>query len=290
MQLSATVSFTPIHTSHVEGCPDLGPVCNAGPVQPYQHDQHLYFTELDGTVELGLIPHLAFAATVGVRQAVSRIDYLDLAGNPYTPPNPDYHHRNETLTGAVDPWLMLHAGGALAGFTADARAGFTLPLGSTVQDPFRLGDLGLPHEHIQFGTGTFDPVAGLSVSREFGKVMGTLWTLDRFVVDTNQYGYRAGHRILVGAKAASALGLRAFRFDGGLDLFRETPETWSGVKHEEGNVGRTDLLLDVGGSWLFSHAAHADLRLQVPLHTAAEGAQVSYPAIISLGIGADVEP
>ena len=43
----------------------------------------------------------------------------------------------------------------------------TLPLGRTVEDPFALGDMGLPHEHSQFGTGTFGFVAarGLAQSR-----------------------------------------------------------------------------------------------------------------------------
>jgi hypothetical protein len=272
------------HSQHVEECPDIGPICATQPQQPYQHDQHLYTWELDADIEVGLVPHLAAELTLGLRQVVERISYLDLEGNPYVPPVPDIHHRNETLTGPVDPWLMLHAGASWEGFIGTVRGGVTLPLGSTVPDPFQLGLEGLPHEHIQFGDGTFDPVAGLTLQRTFGPVTLNAFTLDRFPVARNHYGYQAGATLLFGAAAQSGLGLRLWNFSSGIDLFQQTTERWSGVQYTEGNLGRTDVLLDLSAAWSFAPSWSAVLGLKIPVYVHAVGAQVTYPAILSLGV------
>jgi hypothetical protein len=274
----------------VEECPDIGPICATQPQQPYQHDQHLYTWQLDADIEVGLVPHLAVELTLGLRQVVERISYLDLDGQPYVPPVPDVHHRNETLTGPVDPWLMLHTGASWEGFVGTLRAGVTLPLGSTVPDPFKLGLEGLPHEHIQFGNGTFDPVAGLTLQKELGPVTVDLWTLDRFPVAENSYGYQAGVTLLFGAGVQSGLGLRDWNFSGGVDLYRQNAEHWSGVEYSEGNLGRTDVLLDLSTSWAFTPHWSAVLGLKIPLYTYAVGAQVSYPAILSFGFVLDTAP
>ncbi len=91
--------------------------------------------------------------------------------------NRDIHHRNETYTGLTDMDMLL--GHKFQGiFKSDdlllTRLGTTVPLGKTEEDPWMLGDNGLEHLHIQFGTGTFNPIAevhygiplygGLSVS------------------------------------------------------------------------------------------------------------------------------
>jgi hypothetical protein len=170
------------------------------------------------------------------------------------------------------------------------RAGVTLPLGSTVPNPFLLGEEGLPHEHIQFGDGTFDPVAGLTLQRTFGTVTVNAWTLDRFPVAENPYGYRAGSTLVFGAGAQSGLGLRTWSFGAGLDLFRQNTELWSGVQYDEGNLGRTDVLVDLSTAWAFTPHWSAVLGLKIPVYTHAVGAQVSYPAILSLGFVLDTAP
>ncbi|MBS2030676.1 MAG: hypothetical protein JST54_22420 [Deltaproteobacteria bacterium] len=279
-----TLAGTMMHVQHVEACPDLGPICDTQPQAPYQHDQHLVSTDLALDGELGLAPHLAFELVATLRQVTDRIRYLDLAGNPYTPPVPDFHHRNETLVGPADPWLMLHAGTALERWTLSAKAGVTLPIGSTVPNPFELGRVGLPHEHIQFGTGTFDPVAGLSLSRAFDGFGIGVWTLDRFTFATNPYSYRSGHKLLAGANATSMLGLASWSFQGGLDIYRETPERWSGVIEDEGNVGRTDLILDLNATWSFSRRFALVMGAKVPVVSHVQGEQAGYPAILDVGL------
>jgi hypothetical protein len=286
------LSGTILHVEHVEACPDLGPICAQNDVAPYQHDQHLYTNDLVGDFELGLVPMLALHVIAGVRQVTDRIRYLDLAGAPYAPPVPDYHHRNETLVGVTDPWILLHVGPELGGSWAlSLQGGVTLPFGSTVENPFALGRLGLPHEHIQLGTGTIDLAAGASIERQFDAFRLSLFTLDRFTVFTNHFGYRAGHRILAGLDVKSGLGLDDFVFGLGLDLFRETAERWSGIVESEGNIGRTDLFVDANVAWAFSKAWSARLGVKVPIWSRANGEQVSYPAILTVGIaGRPLEP
>jgi hypothetical protein len=66
------------------------------------------------------------------------------------------------------------------------------------------------------------------------------------------------------------------------DYSHETAETWDGRIEEEGNLGRSDLLLaagivrQVGGRALV-------LNVRVPLRTRSNGVQVDYPAIVSIG-------
>ena len=91
------------------------------------------------------------------------IEYTDMQGNPYEPPYGNIHHRNETLGGFGDSelevqyfwsprnkWVM---GGGL---------GSTLPFGRTEEDPYLRASRSLPHQHIQMGSGTFDPIVSLA--------------------------------------------------------------------------------------------------------------------------------
>ena len=79
----------------------------------------------------------------------------------------DIHHRDETYTGLTDSDLLL--GYKVRGLfkTNDllsARLGTTIPIGKTEENPWKLGDAGIAHLHIQFGSGTFNPIANLQYS------------------------------------------------------------------------------------------------------------------------------
>ena len=81
--------------------------------------------------------------------------------------NGHIHHRDETYTGFAD--LDLFLGYRMFGlFKTDdlllARFGTTIPIGKTEEDPWILGDAGVQHLHVQFGTGTFNPAVNLQYS------------------------------------------------------------------------------------------------------------------------------
>ncbi len=78
--------------------------------------------------------------------------------------NQNIHHRDETYRGFSDfSFLLSHR---RLGIWRDsdhlvALLGSSIPIGKTEENPFALGDAGLEHLHIQFGTGTFNPLAEL---------------------------------------------------------------------------------------------------------------------------------
>ncbi len=79
----------------------------------------------------------------------------------------EIHHRDETYRGFSDMDLLLgyHRHGILLNNDMlIAKIGTTIPLGKTEDNPWTLGDMGMEHLHIQFGTGTFNPVADLRYS------------------------------------------------------------------------------------------------------------------------------
>jgi hypothetical protein len=230
------------------------------------------------------LPHLSFEALFDVRTVVERVSYLDLSGNPYTPPVPDTHHRNETLVGLADPWLMLHGGFDLLEISWTVRGGITLPLGSTVPNPFILGEEGIPHEHIQFGDGTVDPLLGVTALRSFGSFSLDAWFLARLPLYANGHGYRAGDQLIFGIGGQTSLGLRNWLFGVGFDGYHAASETWSGLTYSEGNVERTDLLLDLSVGYNLSRATQLTFDVRVPVYTQAVGSVISYPAILALGI------
>jgi hypothetical protein len=276
--LAVSVTGTWVRTEHiaVDAVPETAP----GP--EYRHLQHLEIAEASAIVTRGLRRGLGVEAVLGLREVRTRIRFLDLDGRPFAPVYGALHHRNETLVGPTDPWLVLHAGRAGKVWSVGARVGLTLPLGRTEPDPFALGDAGLPHEHIQFGTGTFDPILGLGIARRIGATTLTASALWRLVVAENDKGYHAGNRT-----HASLVGSRKLRGawsgNAGLDLSHETAERWHGRLHpEEGNLGRTDVLASLAVSRSMGRGA-VSLNVRVPILVRATGSQLHYPVIATLG-------
>jgi hypothetical protein len=197
-------------------------------------------------------------------------------------PGGDIHHRTETLAGPGDPWALVVVGREKGPWSLALRGGVSIPLGRTEENPFALGREGLPHQHIQFGTGTWNPMAGFAVGRRLGATRVVLGGLGRFVLYENDHGYRAGHRYDVSLVADRRLHGR-WRLYGGFDLAREEAERWSGVIEEEGNLGRTDLLASLALVRELGAAGAATLHVKVPVLVRAHGAQVDYPVILALG-------
>ena len=95
---------------------------------------------------------------------IEEIDTLTDAQRKAIARNRDNHHRNETYAGPTDTDIFLGYQRRDVFVDHDflvGRIGTTIPLGKTEEDPWKLGDAGLKHLHIQFGTGTFNPIADL---------------------------------------------------------------------------------------------------------------------------------
>lgn len=247
----------------------------------YWHVQDLWVAELAFHAARGIAPGVGVTATVPLRLVRDRIGYLDLNRQPYVPPFPDHHHRNETPTGIGDPHVSVHLARAWAPWTLAGQLGVSVPLGKTEPNPFELGDRGLPHQHIQFGTGTWGPVVGLSIGRTFDKGAVQAEGLSLLTVSDNDHGYRAGNRYSGTFSARRAIA-EHWSGAGGLTVSREEPEKWGSEIEEEGNLGRTDLLLSLGIGHVLAPIGSLGLRVQIPLASHATGEQLDYPWIFSL--------
>jgi hypothetical protein len=246
------------------------------------HVQDITVGDAAFVTEYGIARGLGLSLTAFYRQARTRIRFEDDARQKVVAPGGDIHHRDETLDGPGDPWALLVAGGNVGPWSLAARGGVSIPLGRTEENPFELGRRGLAHQHIQFGTGTWNPMAGVSLGRRLGPVTLAGSVLARLVVSENDHGYRAGNRYDVSVRAERRLG-SPWLVAAGLDLAREDAERWNGVIEEEGNLGRTDLLAGFTLARLMGAAGGVTLQVRVPLLVRANSAQVDYPVIVSVG-------
>ena len=106
---------------------------------------------------------------IPTRWALVTADFLSEDGQRLT----DFqsiHHRTETISGFADPvvqgrYRLSGSGGQRLRF--DVMAGMSLPFGGIQPDPFALGRQGRSHQHLFFGTGTFDPRLSLELEYAF---------------------------------------------------------------------------------------------------------------------------
>jgi hypothetical protein len=287
LNLSLSVTATGAHTGHIESCPDInGPGCARMPVPDEWHDLTLFFGELRLHAEYGLTSWLSADLFWTLRVVHVGFQLEDAVTRmPITPPfGPDIHHRTETLVGLTDPWLSFRAATVLGPWAFSFRLGATLPVGSTVPNPFELEREGKEHEHIQFGTGTVDPLAGVELRRAIGRFVISGWLLAKTSLYQNSHHYQAGSQLIAGANASSALWTGRWRFMLGALVYNEQAERWDGIIESEGNLGRTDLLIDTAISCRVARQWTATLSARIPVYSHAAGAQLSTPAFVELGI------
>jgi hypothetical protein len=264
VRASASLSVTTLNVVHEAGCVDPAS-CQEVPVQPrFLHDQEITPGEIRWTTELGITRRLGIELQLPFRVTRTTVRYTDLAGRLYQPLDRDVHHRNETLVGIGDPWLLARWGRMAAGLAVTARAGVSVPLGSTEEDPFALGAQGQSHQHIQFGNGTFDPLLMLDLSRSIAPLELSAFAQAQLTLYQNSKGFQAGNRYFVGAQAGIMLPARTTA-SLGLDLYTERPERWSGEIQQDGNLGRTELLGGISLSRPFGRSIFS-LVARVPLY------------------------
>ena len=106
VRATAILGATYLDTLHAAGCADLAN-CDEVPVQPtYMHHQKMYPAELRAIAEVGLTRNLGFELQFPFRVVGTTIQYTTPDGQAYVPLDPGVHHRDETLAGIADPWLL----------------------------------------------------------------------------------------------------------------------------------------------------------------------------------------
>jgi hypothetical protein len=264
LRASAMLSATGLNVVHEAGCVDVNG-CHEVPVQPrYLHDQDIYPGELRAVLELGMTSSWGVEAQVPFRLTHTTIRYSTPERSPYTPLDPDVHHRNETLAGLGDPWLLARFGAVAGGVLITARAGVAVPLGRTEEDPFALGAEGKRHQHVQFGNGTFDPVLMLDASRAFGRLQLSAYGQAQVALYESRKGFRAGNRYFTGLQVGTPLLWRVVGAVG-VDVLHEGAERWGGKVQQDGNLGRTELLAGLSLTRPFG-ATLLSLVVRVPVY------------------------
>jgi len=254
----------------------------------YNTDLVLFESRL--AAEYVLTPYLAIGAAFPYRAVDVGVEQRDAAtGMPIANPS-TIHERTERLTGVGDPTLALHFAREVGAYSVHVRAGTSIPLGGTVEDPHALGAIGQEHQHVQFGSGTFIPSVAVEVHRTFGPVTTLAFALAHLSLYENGHGFKAGHRLSGGIAGSTSFGLRAWTFGLGFEAHGETAERWHGeIPIDEGNEGRVDFLLGPNAAYRFTSdfAVFADVKL--PIYSHVVGNQLDYGPVVGLGVVASFD-
>lgn len=284
-----TLTGTAVRVVHPSHCPDIGPICAVRAEPPQQHDQTIWIGELRAIFEYALSEHFGAELQLPVRVNATTIRFLREDGTPFEPDYENIHHRNETLLGFGDPWVSIKTAWTFGRLTLRGQGGATVPVGRTEVDPFELGRLGKPHQHIQFGTGTFDPFVSAEAEVAIGDYRVIGGGRAQVVLGRNALGYQAGNRYSGSLLGEGPVRLGKLRASVGVDLVNEQPERWNGVVEQDGNLGRTDLLLGAGlayplGEFVLGVQVRVPVWQQLVVSGSHEGGQLSYPAIVGLSV------
>lgn len=221
-RLTWTAATGAFSTSHVAECPDVAPECAETAIEPHMHRARLRLTHYDLAAAYGLRENLQLTLSLPYDVKAMRIRYTTLDGAPFTPPYGDIHHRTETLSGISDASLGLDwriRPRWVAGL------GVTLPIGRTEPDPIALGRQGKRHEHIQFGSGTYQPRVSLQYTRP-GRVALFGRTEARLSLYENDEGFRAP--AILAWSLGPTMRVRAAGVDVRFEGQHQTVARWSG--------------------------------------------------------------
>jgi len=187
--------------------------------------------------------------------------------------NVDLHHRTVTLRGAGDVMLLGRRRWPAVWRDEDMltiSGGITVPIGRTIENPYDLGDRGVQHLHIQFGTGTVDPLLEASYHATIrGRLTAGGYLAGRFPFYENDRTFRAAPDATLGAHLAfRPTDAWQLRVDGA--LYAQGRGYWDGERDE--NTGLIATSIGAGLTRrLRAGALSADVRYPLSQRTLEEG-------------------
>lgn len=185
----------------------------------------------------------------------------------------DLHHRSVTLRGIGDVMLLGRRrwpGVWREGDALTVSGGATLPTGRTIENPYHLGEQGIQHLHIQFGTGTVDPLLETSYHAPISdRVSAGVYLAGRFPFHENKRTYRAPRDATLGAHISHRTTDRTqLRLEGA--VFAQGYGYWAGEQDE--NTGLVATSITGGATWQLSTISlSADVRYPLSQRTLTEG-------------------
>ncbi|MEZ5978679.1 MAG: hypothetical protein R3F34_10715 [Planctomycetota bacterium] len=204
------------------------------------------------------------------------------------------HHPSERLEGVSDATLLVtwyRTDAAVDGDGLHVSVGTTLPIGRTEEDPYELGDEGEPHEHVQFGTGTFDPVVEASYRRGLAPGVAVAVSFAaRASLYENRHGYRGPFEATLTPRLDVDLSER-LTLHAGAAIYFQGRAAWSGVRDENTGVLALSGLVGVGWRVGPSTTVSADLLLPVAQHVFDDESDGFEPGpVLFVGVSAGVGP
>ncbi len=178
------------------------------------------------------------------------------------------HHRSETCEGFGDAEVT--AGWRKSGVFGEGSvlrisAGLTLPFGDTEANPWALGDEGLRHNHIQMGTGTFDPVldfyAGIPLSEQWAL---SLYGKARLPFYENSEGYLGSPEVIL-IPRVTWLPNENLSLSAGLTATYYGYSYWDGERDDDS--GQFTLNAGLSAGYKLSDDVTAGAGLLFPVHT-----------------------
>jgi len=285
--LTVAASSTTVDVSHPAGCEDIYN-CSAVPIQPaHTHELFIVPLQVAPSITYAATDRLGFELTTPVRMVHTNASYETPDGDAYTPVDAGVHHRDETLWGLSDARVAARYAAQVGGFWLTTRVGTTLPTGRTEPDPFAAGDAGEAHQHIQFGSGTFEPTIGFNLTRGTAFVQWAAYAEGQFGLYENRHGFRAPIRGLFGTSADYRTML-GHLFGASLEVSAEGPERWQGRIEQDASLGRTELLFGPQASLAIGTSMHLFASVRFVLYRdIVEGDEapgdLKSPAAFSLG-------
>lgn len=180
--------------------------------------------------------------------------------------NQQVHHRSETYQGLGDPTLLLSSPFRSVLFNDDVLSlsgGLTVPLGRIEGDPFEAGDKGREHLHIQFGTGTLDPVLEFQYESFLSQDIRTqIFASSRLPFYENRKGYQAPIEVSTSTSIAWDL-LDVSSFYLGYLFYFQGYGHWNRTGKDE-NSGLISHNI-IGGLNLHSEGGSVTLEVRIPL-------------------------
>lgn len=194
--LSPRLTAAPIRISHAVSANDVEPDLAE---QPAEHLVKLVWLELDLRASLAVSERAALELLLPFRMVdLSPV----LIGLPEARPSEHHQRKTHVMIGDIELGLRYRILGAepRAQLLLDFRTGIFVPLARVPIDPGLAEGSSQPHEHISFGSGTVDPLAGLQMTVPLDRglsIAGFAWT--RVPLYRGRQGYRAGPRVSAGA-------------------------------------------------------------------------------------------
>lgn len=276
------MTVSPGTVRHVAACPEVDPVgCAQEPIPDHRHEVGVTMVRASLLGTFGIGRDLSVELELPFDAKLLTAEYTTLDGAPFEPPYGDLHHRDETLSGIGDPVVALRWDRAVGRLQLGGRAGVSLPLGDTTENPEPLAAQSLPHQHMQIGSGTFAPVVGVLGAWVAGR-WGLFGRIDAVVpLYENDEGFRRG--LYLDAALGPGYRLRPGLFGfAQLAVAHTGEETWDGNPNESSALDA--LRLVVGGTVALGERFRLGPVVQIELASRAMGGSFDQPFIGTLTI------